>query len=239
MANERRIGRYFSAVFANLRLGGVKSITLNIDGNNVDVSDADAERWTRLLSGRKTPAFDITCNYVQDDAGQIATATALLAEDTSGTIGFGPLGDPTNADTWFGGLANLSNINISASDDDVTEFSFTADVNGELFRMAGTPTVITTATHTATLAANSILHLDRAGGVQVTLPAATGTGRTLMIIDKSGTANHDITPVGSDTLDGSAWTNAGLSTAFGRIALLDEASGKWRRIFSFGTTITI
>lgn len=134
MANERRIGRYFTFKWKTNVVGGIKSMTLNIDGNNIDVSDADAGRWTKLVSGRKNISMDVTCNYIQDNTAQIAVTTDVLANDTTGAFTFGPSGTPVAGDVTFGGNGLLSNVSITTSDDDVTEVSFTLDADGELTR---------------------------------------------------------------------------------------------------------
>jgi predicted secreted protein len=134
MANERRLGRYFAFKWKTNTVGGIKSMTLNIDGNNIDVSDADAGRWTKLVSGRKNISMDITCNYIQDNAPQGTMATDMLSNNTSGGFTFGPSATAVTGDVTFGGTGLISNVNISASDDDVTEISFTLDVDGELTR---------------------------------------------------------------------------------------------------------
>lgn len=134
MANERRVGRYFTFKWKTVMVGGIKSMTLNIDGNNIDVSDADAGRWTKLISGRKNVSMDVTCNYIQDNAPQGQIATDILASSTSGAFTFGPSATAVTGDVTFGGTGLLSNVSISTTDDDVTEISFTLDVDGELTR---------------------------------------------------------------------------------------------------------
>jgi hypothetical protein len=117
------------------------------------------------------------------------------------------------------------------------------------------PVAVTSST--VTLAAgthsNRITTLDRAAGIAVTLPAATGTGNVydLVVITTITSNTTTITRAGSDTMQGQAWVMsdgaaavlaydaAGTATVLTmngttqggyvghRIRLVDIATGKW------------
>jgi hypothetical protein len=65
-------------------------------------------------------------------------------------------------------------------------------------------------------------------GFSYTLPSATGTGKVLIIKDVAGFAGslpHTINRAGGNTIDDA--TSISLNTDYGRIILLDGASGRW------------
>jgi predicted secreted protein len=133
MALERRIGRYLTLTYATVKLGGVKSLELNIDSNMIDVSDHDSGRWTNYLDGRKNIVMNFTCNYVQDDPTQLALTTAILADTTApAAVALAPSGTPVAGDVTYSGNAFVSNVSISTPDDDVIEISGTLTFTGEL-----------------------------------------------------------------------------------------------------------
>lgn len=133
MANERQPGRYMTLDWKTNKLGGIKSLTLNIDSNTIDVSDHDSGRWTNYLTGRKDGSIDFTCNLVMDNTAQTAVTADILAADSAGAFSFKPnttkVGDQT-----FTGTGILSNVSIEVGDDDVIEISGTITITGEITR---------------------------------------------------------------------------------------------------------
>lgn len=75
-------------------------------------------------------------------------------------------------------------------------------------RLADDPTNVTTATY-AVQADDTVITLNRAAGIAVTLPAATGTGRKLSFyVGTTFTGNCTIDTIGTDVMQGLAIFNA-------------------------------
>lgn len=134
MSTTKMGGRYYTFDWKTNNIGAIKSISMNIDGNNIDVSDHDSGRWTDLITGRTNTTFDITCNLKRADVGQAGVITDMLSSDRSGAFIFKPSGTPATGDVTFTGNGVLSNVSVDVGDDDVIEISFSLDVNGELTR---------------------------------------------------------------------------------------------------------
>jgi hypothetical protein len=95
-------------------------------------------------------------------------------------------------------------------------------------------TIVTSSTY-AVQASDYIIHLNRlASGVSVTLPAATGSGRIVVITDYSGdsfNAPHSVNPTGADLIDGGLGIS--FESNYGSLALQDASSGYWKSIYSY------
>jgi hypothetical protein len=136
---SKMIGRYYTFDWKTVKVGAIKSISMSIDGNNVDVSDHDSGRWTDYLTGRVNATFDITCNRKRADPAQGTITTDMLATDRSGAFSFEPSGTPATGDITFGGTGLLSNVSMTVGDDDVVEISFSLQVSGELTKTTTGP----------------------------------------------------------------------------------------------------
>lgn len=100
---------------------------------------------------------------------------------------------PTGGEALGGITATMDEINRAA------------DVSGRIVNASAATLTVTEATHEG-----KIITLDRAAGVTVTLPAATGSGAKYTFITKTTvTSNNNIIQVtGDDTMKGVAWMAA-------------------------------
>lgn len=115
-------------------------------------------------------------------------------------------------DIESGGKLKLAGTEVTASAAELNTMDGILATADEINRAADLSTRIVSAT-AATLAATLAAHdgktvlLDRAAGVTVTLPAATGSGARLRFVTKTTvTSNNNIIQVtGDDTMKGTAW----------------------------------
>jgi hypothetical protein len=131
------------------------------------------------------------------------------------------------------------------------ELTRAADLTGRIVNITGTQATITETAHEG-----RIVTLDRATGIAVTLPAATGTGGVYTFVVKtanSSTNTYTLVRAGSDTIAGHAlgddgdgepangWTTASATTitlggttsasggsAGDKVVLIDIATGVWQ-----------
>lgn len=132
MAKE--LGRALVAQLDSTKLGNVTSISLNVDGEVVNVSDWDSGDWNDKLAGRKDWQMTIGVYYNAEDAGQGDAETMMFSTGRSGTLSFGPE-TPASGDVVYSGTVIMSNFNPDASGaDDAITANYTFEGNGALTR---------------------------------------------------------------------------------------------------------
>lgn len=83
-----------------------------------------------------------------------------------------------------------------------------------------------TSAYTATANDDVITCSASSAAFTVTLPAATGTGAKLLIVKTDSSSNAiTVSPSGTDTIEGS--TSKSISSQYGKLGLVDAASGLW------------
>lgn len=94
----------------------------------------------------------------------------------------------------------------------------------------------TAATLTLGATHDTVICDTTSNGIAITLPAATGTGKRYLIMQKvrGGTNDVTVTRAGSDVLNASNHTVATLNAAEEAIELMDIAAGRWLVLTNIG-----
>lgn len=124
-------GQYFSLSYDGVNLGKITDLSLNIDGNQIPASNFDSGDFEEFLRGRNNVQMEVTCQYDQNDT----TGQGNLVDDalavTSAAVVFGPA-SLVSDDITYSGTGSASNVNISATDEEVAEISFSLQISGTL-----------------------------------------------------------------------------------------------------------
>lgn len=129
-------GQYFSLSYGGTTIGEITSLSLSIDGNQINISSFDSGKFEKFLRGRNNVTLNCGCRYDFEDAAQLSLIDDALdaAEDE---FVFGP-STPVAGDVIFTGDGSTSNISIDASDEDVANITFDIQINGELVKSVTT-----------------------------------------------------------------------------------------------------
>lgn len=111
------------------------------------------------------------------------------------TTGRGRFG---SVDVKAGGL-RIADVAVNAT---AAEINRVTDASARVIAVTAATLAVTEATHDGTT-----IVLDRAAGITLTLPAATGSGARIRIVNKTTVTsnNHIVQVVGDDTMTGTAW----------------------------------
>src|SRR5699024_2325000 len=124
-------GQYYSLSYAAKKLGNITSISLSIDGNQINISNFDSGEFEEFISGRKNVTMSVSTQYdMTDTEGQLKAVDDLLAGN-SGEWVFGPE-TPVEGDVTFTGNGAPSNVSIEAPDEDVMTLSCDIQISGAL-----------------------------------------------------------------------------------------------------------
>jgi len=131
-------GQYFSLSYDGTALGMITDITLNVDGNEINTSNFDSGVFEEYLKGRNNVTMDVTTRYDQEDTSGIgAVMDDQVANASDKAIVFGPP-TPAAGDLTYTGNGFPKSFSISATDDDVAEFTASFRINGTLTKATAT-----------------------------------------------------------------------------------------------------
>lgn len=129
-------GRELEFSYDGTAVGRVISFNLSVDGEVIDVSDADSGEWTEYLKGRKNWNVSLTAHNVEvtGSSGQPAMTEDFITNDTSGSISLGP-STPATGDVTYSGNVYVTNFTVdNAGSDDAVESSWEFQGTGALSR---------------------------------------------------------------------------------------------------------
>ena len=132
---SKKKGRSLVFNWDSTKVGNVTAISLNVDGEIINVSDWDSGEWNEKLAGRKDWTMDISLFHnPEDDTAQGDMETDMFSASRSGTASFGP-DTPVADDVTYSGDVIMSNFTVDASgSDEAITSSFTLEGNGALTR---------------------------------------------------------------------------------------------------------
>lgn len=141
-----------------------------------------------------------------------STGVQTIRFDNGGNLGAFQIGDQSSKPL----LVKTSNITLDDGSGTMTTQGRKQNITP---KSTGSP-------YTAVAADDVISVTTGAGGYTVNLPAATGTGRRIIVIKAdNGAGAVTVTPNGADTIEGGA--NKSLANQYKKCALIDYASAVW------------
>ncbi len=204
---------------------GITSGLLQIPSNS---GNQTASQSTTTVTGVGTSwNSSYVGHMIRYATGQIAWITAV-ASTTSATV----TPSQTVAATAFDIPGKTTSAEATSMDAAGNFGTSNAYINNSLFSLGASYFAkrAVTATPDTVAATDYALFVNFAGAVTENIPAATGSGRILVIKDASGAAatnNITITPA-SGTIDGAS--TLVINTNYGAYTLIDNASGNWSTI---------
>ena len=115
------------------KIGELREVTLNVEGEPIDVSSHDTAPWREFITGLKQFTASAEGLYISADVGQDAVLTALL-DDVDIKIQFNPkagTGLPR-----FDGDGLITSWELSGPNDDAAAVSIEIQGNGALSEVA-------------------------------------------------------------------------------------------------------
>lgn len=131
----KKKGRDLTFKWGGSKVGNITSISLNVDGETINVSDFDSGEWNEYLAGAKDWTMELGLYHnPEDDAVQETLESDMFTSGRSDTASFGPE-TPATDDIVYSGTTLMTNLTVDASGrDEVVSSSVSLQGSGALTR---------------------------------------------------------------------------------------------------------